>query len=212
MPCGVSDVNLPSFLQERLGFLNTDRWSDPDCCDRLAIFGRLDRESSHLTPLLCRGHGGEKTSIGTTMFEPLARTSTKLLRRGRPSEAASSKARAVLCSESLSSTVCMGSKISTGRHCPHGHPLGVSTIRAGASRVRLPNRPPNPRPNLNAIWACLGDSLMRSDSWPVFHVLASATNPRPEIRFEGLWDPRPLPKITLGEMRARPRGCGLTIA
>ena len=25
MPCGISDVNLPSFSQERLGFLNTDR-------------------------------------------------------------------------------------------------------------------------------------------------------------------------------------------
>lgn len=34
----------------------------------------------------------------------LAGTSTRLLRRGRPSEAASSKARADLCSESLSST------------------------------------------------------------------------------------------------------------
>jgi hypothetical protein len=60
MPCGISDVNLPSFLQERLGFLNTDRWSDPDCCDRLSIFGRLDRESCHLAPLLCHGHGGGK--------------------------------------------------------------------------------------------------------------------------------------------------------
>ena len=60
MPCGISDVNLPSFLQERLGFLNTDRWSDPDCCDRLSIFGRLDRESCHLAPLLCHGHGGRK--------------------------------------------------------------------------------------------------------------------------------------------------------
>ena len=73
MPCGISDVNLPSFLQERLGFLNTDRWSDPDCCDRLSIFGRLDRESCHLAPLLCHGHGEEKTSIGTTRFGPLAR-------------------------------------------------------------------------------------------------------------------------------------------
>jgi len=57
MPCGISDVNLPSFSQERLGFLNTDRWSDPDCCDRLSIFGSLDRESCHLAPLLCNDHG-----------------------------------------------------------------------------------------------------------------------------------------------------------
>jgi hypothetical protein len=28
--CGVGDVNLPSFPQERSGFLDTDRWSDPD--------------------------------------------------------------------------------------------------------------------------------------------------------------------------------------
>ena len=60
MPCAISDVNLPSFLQERLGFLNTDGWSDPDCCDRLSIFGRLDRESCHLAPLLCRDPGGGK--------------------------------------------------------------------------------------------------------------------------------------------------------
>jgi hypothetical protein len=41
------------------------------------------------------------------------------------SEAASSKARAVLCSKSLSSTVPdMRSKISTGHYCPHGqYPL-----------------------------------------------------------------------------------------
>jgi hypothetical protein len=62
MPCGISDVNLPSFLQERLGLLNTDRWSDPDCCGRLTIFGRLDRKSCHLAPLLagtCTAEDGQ---------------------------------------------------------------------------------------------------------------------------------------------------------
>ena len=125
MPCGISDVNLPSFSQERLGFLNTDRWSDPDCCDRLSIFGRLDRESSHLVPRLCHDHGRGK-NFDWTMFGPDAPgTSTRPLRGGGRSEAASSKARAVLCSKSLSSTVPdMRSKISTGHYCPHGqYPL-----------------------------------------------------------------------------------------
>jgi hypothetical protein len=101
MPCGISDVNLPSFSQERLGLLNTDRWSDPDCCDRLSIFGRLDREGGHRAPLLCHDHREEKT-FRTTMFgRLLAGGSTRPLRRGRPSESASSKARSVLCFEAL---------------------------------------------------------------------------------------------------------------
>lgn len=81
MPCAISDVNLPSFLQERLGFLNTDGWSDPDCCDRLSIFGRLDRESCHLAPLTLEEG---KTLIETTCSgRLLAGTSTRLLRGGR---------------------------------------------------------------------------------------------------------------------------------
>lgn len=70
MPCGISDVNLPSFLQERFGLLNTDRWSDPDCCDRLTIFGRLDRESCHLAPLLagaCSAEGGQANSCSESL-------------------------------------------------------------------------------------------------------------------------------------------------
>jgi hypothetical protein len=74
MPCGISDLHLPSFLQERFGFLNTDRWSDPDCCDRLSIFGRLDRESCHLAPLL-------KTTLVPPRSGQLP-PATRLLRRG----------------------------------------------------------------------------------------------------------------------------------
>jgi hypothetical protein len=90
----------------------------------------LDRESRHLAPLLCHDHRGGKTSIGTTMFGRLfARASTRLLRGGGRSEAASSRARAVQCSKSLSSTAPhMRSKISMGHYCPHGQ-LGQRTKR-----------------------------------------------------------------------------------
>ena len=121
MPCGVSDVNLPSFLQERLGFLDTDRWSDPDCCDRPAIFGRLDRESCHLAPLLCHHRGEEKIRLGP----PCSSGCSLAPRRGcsarRGERNSLIEARAVLCSGSLSSTVPgMRSRISTGHYCPHG--------------------------------------------------------------------------------------------
>jgi hypothetical protein len=145
MPCGISDVNLPSFSQERLGFLNTDRWSDPDCCDRLSIFGRLDRESCHLAPLLCHDHGGGKTSMRTTMFGPVARwhLDETAPRGGERSEAVSSKARADLCSESLSSTRAQHEIKDFHRVLLSSRPIGTRSL------------PPTPVRHAGAIRRCL---------------------------------------------------------
>jgi hypothetical protein len=89
MPCGISDVNLPSFLQERLGLLNTDGWSDPDCRDRLSIFGRLDRESCHLAPVLCHGpiarrRLDETAPQGGVAKQPHRRPALSYARRASP--------------------------------------------------------------------------------------------------------------------------------
>src|SRR6185437_6151268 len=60
----------------------------------------------------------------------LASTSTRLLCGGRPSEAASSKAHAVLCLETSSTVIDMRSKISAGYYCPQGQ-FGQNQMDAG---------------------------------------------------------------------------------
>jgi hypothetical protein len=65
---------LPSFLQERVLAFSTQTVGLIRTVVIVCPFlDALDRESCHLAPLLCHGHGGGKTSIGTTMFGPLAR-------------------------------------------------------------------------------------------------------------------------------------------
>ena len=133
LPCGISDVNLPSFSQERHGLINTHRWSDPDCCDRLSIFGRLNRESCHLAPLICHAMGEEKIS-GATSSGRLLAGPRRDCSAGATKRSGLIKDHAVLRSESLSSTMPdMKSKIFMGHYCPHGHcPHGHSF---GADRL-----------------------------------------------------------------------------
>ena len=134
LPCGISDVNLPSFSQERHGFINTHRWSDPDCCDRLSIFGRLNRESCHLAPLMCHDNGGGKNLGGHHVQVGCSLDLDETAPQGATKRSGLIKDHAVLRSESLSSTMPdMKSKIFMGHYCPHGHcPHGHSF---GADRL-----------------------------------------------------------------------------